>query len=162
MAHTHRVLSAFLAGTLLATVGVGQKKSSDDDADAKEVYNYVLTSDKLQRFDSARKSLQELQKSHPEIKGADDDENIGQIVKRLQKYPEVVAVLSRNSFAPREFAVCTLTMVQVMIAVGSKKAGLYKEYPPEMLKSVSKANLDFGEQHWDALQKQSGASSDKQ
>ena len=44
-------------------------------------------------------------------------------------------------------------MLQATMAVGFKKSGTYKEYPPDMLKQVSKANLDFVEQHWDAIQK---------
>jgi hypothetical protein len=39
------------------------------------------------------------------------------------------------------------------MAVGFKKSGTYKEYPPDILKLVSKANLDFVEQHWDEVQK---------
>jgi hypothetical protein len=70
--------------------------------------------------------------------------------------------LSKNGLSPREYAVGIMTLMQAAIAVGSKKQGLYKEYPPEMLKLVSKANLDFVDQHWDVIQKMSGfGSSDK-
>jgi hypothetical protein len=39
------------------------------------------------------------------------------------------------------------------MVVGFKKSGTYKEYPPEMLKLVSKQNLAFAEEHWDEIQK---------
>jgi hypothetical protein len=50
--------------------------------------------------------------------------------------------------------------VQAAMAVGFKKNGTYKEYPPKMLALVSKANLDFTEQHWDEIQKMAQMGSD--
>ena len=161
MTHAHRAVSVFVAGVLLAAAAAQNKKSPQDEADQKEVYNYVLTLDKIQHFGSIIKGLQELEKSHPETKDESEAASLDQIVRKLQKYPDAVALIARNGFSPREFAVCSMTMMQAAMAVGFKKAGTYKEYPPEMLKVVSKVNLDFVEQHWDEIQKATGNLSDK-
>jgi hypothetical protein len=39
------------------------------------------------------------------------------------------------------------------MAVGFKKGGAYKEYPPEALQLVSRQNLDFVDQHFDEIKK---------
>jgi hypothetical protein len=72
-----------------------------------------------------------------------------------------MAVLAKNGITPREYAVGIMTLVQAGMAVGMKKSGTYKEYPPQMLKLVSKPNLDFVEQHWDVIQKMTNRSSDQ-
>lgn len=124
------------------------------DADQKELYNYTLSMDKIQKIADATKGLEALQKQHPEIKGEGGDaQNIDDTVRKLQKYPEAVAVLSKNGLSPREYTVGVMAAIQAAMAVGLKKSGAYKDYPPDMLKLVSKANLDFTEQHWDEFQK---------
>jgi hypothetical protein len=154
MTTNRKALSTILAALLLAAAAQAQsKRGSDDDRDQKELYNYTLTTDKLQKLSSTTKALESLAKQHPEIKDSDDTKSIDETVKKLQKYPDAVAVINKNGLSPREYTVGIMTVIQAATAVGFKKAGTYKDYPPDMLKLVSKANLDFVEQHWDEFQK---------
>jgi len=117
--------------------------------------------DKVHKFSEATKALQPLAKQHPEIQNQQDDpKSIDAMVQKFQKYPDAVGALAKNGLTPREYIVAMMTSVQAMMAVGMKKSGAYKEYPPDMLKLVSKANLDFVDQHWDEFQKLVQMSSD--
>jgi hypothetical protein len=161
MTTTARAVSVFCASVLLASAAAAQsKKSEDNDPDQKELYNYVLTMDKLQKLSNSTKQLQAVAKQHPEINEDGDAKSIDDMVKKFQKYPDAMAVLSKIGLSPREYAVGFMTTIQAAMAVGFKKNGTYKEYPPKMLALVSKANLDFTEQHWDEIQKMAQMGSD--
>jgi hypothetical protein len=152
---THLLFAIALAG-LLSAVAVAQPKAraNDDDLDQKEVHDYVLSMDKIHKLGGASKALMEESKRHPELDGeSSDSKNLDEMVKKIQKYPEAVSILSKNGLSPREYAVGFFTLIQASIAVGAKKSGAYKEYPPKMLQLVSKQNLDLVEQHFDEIQK---------
>jgi hypothetical protein len=149
-------LCALALTALLSTCAVAQPKGrSADDPDQKELFAYALTMDKIQKMANATTALMAEGKRHPEMNNDSnsDSKNLDEMVKKLQKYPEVVSILSKNGLTPREYAVGFFTLLQASIAVGSKKSGMYKEYPPKMLQVVSKANLDFMDQHFDEIQK---------
>ena len=158
-----RFLSVLLTGVLVAAGAMAQgKRRGADDADQKELYDYVLTMDKLQRFAGVEKSLEDLAKQHSDVKDESNAKTLDEVAQKLQKYPDAVALLKKAGFTPRDYALCAMSILQTGMAVGMKKAGTYKEYPPDMLKLVSKANLDFVEQHWDLIQKITNSqSSDK-
>ena len=157
----HTGIMAIAAGAVLVVGAAAQNRSGVNDADQKELYNYVLTMDKIQKIGNATKALEVLAKQHPEIQSEDNAKTIDDTVKKFQKYPEAVAAISKNGMSPREYTVGVMVVIQAGMAVGFKKSGTYKEYPPEMLKLVSRANLDFTEQHWDEIQKLTNSSSDK-
>jgi hypothetical protein len=140
---------------LLSTGAIAQTKGrAADDPDQKELFSYVLTMDKIHKLANATTTLAEAAKRHPDLSAeSSDSKDLDEMVKKIQKYPEVVSILSKNGLSPREYAVGFFTLLQASIAVGSKKAGEYKEYPPKMLQLVSKTNLDFLEQHYDEIQK---------
>jgi hypothetical protein len=153
--------AAFAACILLAACAHAQSKGSgDNDADQKELYNYALSMDKIQKIASATRELQALAKQHPDINDNSDAKNLDATVAKIQKYPEAVAVIKKNGLSPREYVVGIMTVMQASMAVGFKKSGTYKDYPPKMLQLVSKANLEFVEQHWDEMQKLTKMDSD--
>jgi hypothetical protein len=157
----HKTLSTLLAVVLLAGGAYAQGKKSSDDADQKELFNYGLSMDRVHKFSEATKALQPLAKQHPEIQNQQDDsKSIDDMVQKFQKYPDAVGALAKNGLTPREYIVGMMTTVQALIAVGMKKSGAYKDYPPEMLKTVSKANLDLVDQHYDEFQKLAQMGSD--
>jgi hypothetical protein len=130
----------------------------DDDADLKELFSYTLTMEKIQKLVNAQKDLDALQKNNPELaknlKGEDPSkEDLDALTQAIAKYPQVVEVLKKDGLAPREYVVSSITLIQAGTAVGLKKAGTYKEYPPQLLKLVSQGNLAFVEQHWDEIAK---------
>jgi hypothetical protein len=157
---TTRHLAASIALTTLLAAAHAQTTKRQDDPDQKELYNYVLTMDKIQKLDAATKGLEDLSKKHPEVKDESDAKSLNDMAQKFQKYPDAMAVLAKNSITPREYAVGLMTLMQAGMAVGMKKSGTYKEYPPELLKVVSKPNLEFVEQHWDVIQKMNQRASD--
>src|SRR5579883_3216299 len=146
------VISIAALVALGAAYGQG-KRDAGNDADQKELYNYVLTMDKVQKLGNATKEMQEVARKHPEFNeghGA-DAKNLDEMVAKIQKYPEITSILSKNGLTPREYAVGFFTLMQASMAVGFKKSGTYKDYPPKMLQLVSKQNLDFVDQHFDEI-----------
>jgi hypothetical protein len=136
-----------------------QSRKTQGNTDQKELYNYVLTMDKVQKLVSATNGLSELGAHHPELYNS--GETLDQVTQRFQKYPDVTATLSQNGLTPREYVVGTITLVQADMAVNFKKAGTYKEYPPDVLKVVSPENLAFVEKHCDEVNKALSSSSSK-
>ncbi len=130
-----------------------RKRASSDEAGQKELYAYVLSMDKIQKLSNATKGLNDLAKAHPEMKDEMKSDTLDGTVQQLQKHPEVVATLAKSGLTAREYATGIMTLLQASIAVGFKKSGTYKEYPPDMLKLVSKENLDFVDQHYDEIHK---------
>jgi hypothetical protein len=146
-----------VVGLLLPAAAAAQGKAapkSGADADQQELFKYVLTMDKIQKIGVSMHALTELAKQHPEIKDdTSSGDSLDEMAKKFQKYPDAIAVLTKNGLTPREFAVGTLTLMQAGMAVGMKKGGMYKESPPEMLQVVSGPNLSFVEQHFDEILK---------
>ena len=66
-------------------------------ADQKELFNYVLTMDKVQKVVAATKALEPVAKQHPEIQkdsNSSDSDSISAAAAKIQKYPDAVAVLA--------------------------------------------------------------------
>ncbi|HKO20455.1 MAG TPA: hypothetical protein VJU82_16385 [Acidobacteriaceae bacterium] len=120
-------------------------------ADAKETYNYTLTMDKVQKMSAGTHALMELGKHRPEMNEVRNAHSIDAMVQNIQRYPEAVAAIRSSGLAPREYVVCLMTVMQASMAVGFRKSGAYKDYPPELLQQVSRSNLQFTEQHWDQI-----------
>jgi hypothetical protein len=138
---------------LSVAAAAAQSRKAQDSPDQKESYNYVLTMDKVQKLGNATKDLMQLQARYPEMQSGSSDYNLDQITQQIQKHPDAVAILKKNGLTPREWVVGTRTLIQASMVVGFKKDGTYKEYPPEMLKDVSPANLAFVEKHFDEIHK---------
>lgn len=130
-----------------------QVNSHMSPSDTKELYNYTLTMDKVQKTAAATAALEELGKRHPEMNDARNSSTIDGTVQLIDKYPEAVAAISKAGLTPHEYVVCLMTVMQASIAVGLKKSGAVADYPPQLLQQVSRANLDFTEQHWGEIQK---------
>jgi len=152
MYKTLRFLTLLVVAVLLSTAAYAQGSHDISPADAKEIHDYTLNMDKLHKMAAATTALMDYGKRHPEMKDSGDSKNLDQMVANIQKYPEAVAAIRQNGMAPREYAVCLMTVMETSMAVGFKKAGTYKDYPPQILQMVSQANLDFVEQHWGEIQ----------
>jgi hypothetical protein len=151
------IAALILASSVMLQAMPQAGSSGASSADQKELFNYMLTLDKIHKLGDSMKDMEALEKSNPELSksmNADDSEgNLDQLTQKIQKYPPVVAVLKKNGLAPREYIVMTMTLIQAGLAVGMKKAGTYQDYPPKMLELVSQVNLTFLEKNWDEVQK---------
>ncbi len=149
------VLALSLA-IVLSPVAAGaqvRSRSSSTDADQKELFDYTLSIEKIQKLGSVLKTFNQMSAQHPELQSGDSGGSISATTAKIQQYPEAVAVLTRNGLTAREYIVGSMTLIQAGMAVGFKRAGTYKEYPPDMLKIVSRPNLTFVEQHFDEITK---------
>ena len=138
---------------LSVAAAAAQSNKGRSTADQKESYNYVLTMDKVQKLKDATKALTALAARYPDLPSGSSEQTLDEIAQRFQKYPDAMAILNKNGLTPREYVVGTMTMVKALMAVGLKRSGRYKEYPPSMLEVVSPANLAFVEKHYDEVRK---------
>lgn len=154
------VLLGLFAFTIAAAAQSDDKPSGPSKADMQEMRNYALAMDKVQRMSAAIKALAPLQEQHPEFNPTDSSKNIDEMVQKFEKYPGAVAVLRNNGFSTRDFVDCLVTTVQATVDVAYKRENKLKDYSPDALQEVGKANLDFMEQHWDEVQKLTGNADD--
>src|SRR5437763_14685247 len=115
-----QTIAAASAAILLVSGAYAQARKNADSADQKELYNYVLTMDKVKKLAAATNQFQELGKKHPELNDEKptDSKNIDEMAQKLQKYPDVVSILSKNGLTPREYTVGFMTLMQASMAVG--------------------------------------------
>jgi hypothetical protein len=127
-------------------------------ADMREFHDYVLTMDKIRKLAAVEKDLDALQKNDPQLRQqmeADTSSagDLNHAAQNFSKYPQAMAVLKKDGLTPREYIVGTICFIQAVTAVGFKKNGTYKDYPPQVLQVVTPVNLAFLEQHWDDVAK---------
>ncbi len=154
------VLAAVL---LLVTAAQGAAQNQKDDkssaqleAEKNEVKNFVLTADKLDKYDAAVKAIRNTQKDNPGLqKQMDDDDSrnpsntIAGSVAIIDKYPPIVSALKGAGLSPREFVVMTYTLINSAAATQMKKAGTIKEYPD----SVLPENISFVDKNYERIKK---------
>ena len=165
MTRPRAVIAICMTGVLLAGAALAQpRKRGVDDAEQKELHDYVLTMDKINKMAAVTKAFQDYAKRHPEVNSDknSDSKSLDDMVQKIQKLPEAQAILAKNGMSARDYAVGFFSLMQASIAVGAKKSGAYKDYPPEMLKLVTPANLAFVEQHFDEITKLTKMASDDQ
>jgi hypothetical protein len=160
MANAKCVTGLALAAFLLLGMGVAasqdEKSSAQVEAEKSEVKNFVLTSDKLDKYADAVKAIRKVQKDDPALKKQMDDDNsknpsntIAGSVATIEKYPPVVNALKSASLTPRDFVVMTYTLINSAAAVHMKRAGAIKEYPDSVLPD----NASFVEKNYDRISK---------
>jgi hypothetical protein len=156
-----------LAAFLLLGIGVAgsqdEKTSAQLEAEKNEVKNFVLTSDKLDKYADAVKAIRKVQKDDPALKKQMDDDNsknpsntIAGSVATIEKYPAVVNALKSAGLSPRDFVVMTYTLINSAAAVHMKKVGAIQEYPDSVLAD----NAAFVEKNYDRISKIFNSASD--
>jgi len=116
-------------------------------ADRKEIHDYVLTTDKLTRFERAATGVQTVLKDTPGLQdqlNADAQNNAGpntiaQSVAALDKYPQLVSIIKSNGFSTHEYIVITFVIMNVYTYIAVKKTSPNLPMPP----AVSPANVTF-------------------
>jgi hypothetical protein len=131
-------LCVFLSGGIAAAWAQDDKSSAE--AEKKEVKNFVLTTDKLDKYDAAVKAVHKVQKDDPTLKKQMDDDDsrnpsntIAGSVTIIEKYPSIAKAIKDAGLSPRDFVVMTYTLINSAAAVQMKKAGTIKEYPDSVL-----------------------------
>ncbi len=156
-------LAAFLLFGMGVAASQDEKSSAQVEAEKNEVKNFVLTSDKLDKYADAVKAIRKVQKDDPALKRQMDDDNsknpsntIAGSVATIEKYPPVVNALKSAGLPPRDFVVMTYTLINSAAAVHMKRAGVMKEYPDSVLPD----NVTFVEKNYDRISKIFNSASD--
>lgn len=157
MIHRTRISTwAGIAVLLLGAAGMAmqqpaRQRNPPDDADSKEYRNYRLTMDNVTKFAEASKALVKLSHDNPSLEKSmesqADAKTIEEAVRTTERFPAVTAAIKSAGLTPRDFVVMTGTLMGAEMAVGMKKQGQIKQYPP----SVSPENTAFVEQNWDRV-----------
>lgn len=120
-------------------------------ADTKEYRDFRLTMDNVNKYVAASKAIVKLMHDNPELEqqleSQSDATTIDAAVKTTEKYPEVTGAIKNAGLSTRDFVVMGGTLTGAEMAVGMKKQGQIKDYPP----AVSPENIAFVEQNWDKL-----------
>jgi len=143
---------ALIAGIVLAaSAGAAQSRAKRADSpDVKEMRDYRLNMDVIQRYTQAFKSAS----NDPGAKKCFENNPPGNAPsldageKLINACPAAVASLNSAGIKPREFLVITGALIGDFMAVGMKKSGAIKEYPA----SISPENAAFIEKNYDKLQ----------
>jgi len=121
------------------------------DADTKEYRDFRLTMDNVNKYVAASKAIVKLTHDNPtlekQLESQSEATTIEAAVKTTEKYPEVTAAIKNVGLSTRDFVVMGGTLTGAEMAVGMKKQGQIKAYPP----AVSPENIAFVERNWDKL-----------
>ena len=145
-----RTLASIFAILLVGLSATAQSRAKKDDPDVKEIRDYRLSMDVIERYIRAVKSGM----ADPAAKKCFDNNPPGNAPsldageKIINACPAAVADLKTAGVKPREFLIVTAGLIGDVMAVGMKKAGTIKEYPA----SISPENAAFVEQNYDKLQ----------
>lgn len=166
MANAKYATSFALAVFLLLGIGSAaaqdEKSSAQVQAEKNEVKNFVLTSDKLDKYAAAVNAIRKVQKDDPALKKKMDDDNaknpsntIADSVANIEKYPAVADALKNAGLPPQDFVVMTYTLINAAAEVQKKKAGRAQD--PD---SALPENVTFVEKNYDRIKKIFNGASD--
>ena len=148
-------LCFFLVAGVAAAAQTPDEKASAE-AEKKDVKNFVLTADKLDKYEAAVKAIYKVQKDNPAIKKQMDDEDsrnpsitVAGSVAMIEKYTPIANAIKGAGLTPRDFVVMTYTLINAAAAVQMKKVGTIKEYPDTVLPE----NISLVDKNYDRIKK---------
>lgn len=114
----------------------------------KEIRDYKLTMDAIQHYITAMKAIM-ADPAAQKCSGGNSGKaaTLSDSEKTLSACTPAMASIKAAGLKPREFLVLTGALMGDMMAVGMKKSGQIKEYPP----TLSPENAAFVEQNYDKL-----------
>jgi hypothetical protein len=147
----HRCFVLLSAMAVAAGLMTAQPPKKADSPDLKEIREYRLNLDVVQRFAQSFKTINAdgAAKKCFENDAPGNAPSLDAGEKLIMACPPAVADLKKAGLKPREFLIVTASLLGGFMAVGMKKSGTIKEYPD----SISPENAAFIEQNYDKLQK---------
>lgn len=82
--------------------------------------------------------------------GLNADDTPEQAAEQLRQHPEIVRVLTKHDFSPRQYASYTMRMAGAMFAAGALESGLVDEMPEES----NTEDTQFMTENWDWVQQE--------
>jgi len=143
--------STWMGALLLSAVAAPAQSKKADTPDLKEIRDYRLNMDVIQRYLQVFKTINSdaAAKKCFENSAAGNAPSLDAGEKLINACPPAIADLKSAGVKPREFLVVTAALIGDFMAVGMKKNGSIKQYPD----SISPENAAFVEQNFDKLQK---------
>jgi hypothetical protein len=148
-------LCSFLVVGVAAAAQTPDEKASAE-AEKKDVKNFVITAEKLDKYEAAVKAIYKVQKENPAIKKQMDDEDsrnpsitVAGSVAMIEKYTLIANAIKGAGLTPRDFVVMTYTLINAAAAVQMKKVGTIKEYPDTVLPE----NISLVDKNYDRIKK---------
>jgi|SRR5579862_6368115 len=155
-------ITAYIAAFVLLAANTpahAQSASGANEADLKEVYAYSLSMDKITKIVNITNALKDWTSNNPQVSQSMDSENSIQAgtfsdrAKAMEaKFPQAAEVIRKNGMPVREYMVAFTVVIAASMLVKAKKSGQIQDYS-KAAGFVSEANLNFVEQHWDAVEK---------
>lgn len=144
---------AALVGSVLllaGALGAQTRAKKPLDPDLKEMRDYRLNLDVVQRFVRAADAIGKdpVAKKCFEHNSPGNAPSLDAGEKLMKDCPASISILSSTNLKPREFLIITAAIIGDVMAVGMKRSGTIKEYP----ETVSPENAAFVEQNYDKLQ----------
>ncbi len=145
------IVAGLLACGTMGTAADAQAQNTEK----KEISEYKLTTDKLNKFEAAAKSYTKLVNGNPALKAsldkdaeASEQNTIANSVKSIEKHPELVAAIKSAGFTTtHEYVVMTYALINTFSNVGMKRKGYIKQIPA----SISAENATFVDQNYDRV-----------
>jgi len=148
LARIHTVVAAIAILAAAASLSAAPITAmSQDSPDKKEVREYQLTTDKLNRFGSASKAVEKLFNDYPNLEqqlSAASQNNAGpntiaQSAAAMDKFPQLTAAIKPFGFSSHEYIVMTFALLNSFGYVETKKRSPDTPLPL----TVSAANAAF-------------------
>ena len=157
-----RVILIILCCLLCVFAGATPQKSKPDPkaaatakAEKKEIQDYRLTAEKLDRYESSVIAYNKLLAANPDMKkemhtaDSSNGNSVTGNVEKLDKHPEIVALLKNAGFTTREWVVMTYCLMNTAMEVGMKNSGTEKTYSS----SIAPENAALVEKNYERVSK---------
>jgi hypothetical protein len=137
------------AAAMMAAAPQRTKKTVENDPDLREIRDYRLSMDAIQRYVASYKAMMGDAKAQACFKDSPPGNapTLDKGEKMFNDCAPAVADIKGAGMKPREFLVLTAQLIGDMMAVELKKAGTIKAYP----ETVSPENAAFLEQNYDKV-----------
>jgi len=158
ISRTRAVAAAIAMLAVAAALSAGQSNSAANQqvADVKEVHDYQLTMDKLNRFENAAKAVKKIlaenasaqQKLDSDSQNSAGPNSFAQSAAAIDKQPQLTAAIKASGFTTHEYIVITYALMASESYVDMKKSNPNTPMPAY----VSPANAAFAEANFARIQ----------
>ena len=143
-------IQRIVAFLIIAMLAPAQSAKRAESPDGKEIRDYRLNMDVIQKYLAAFKLMSDdaASKKCFDHNAPGNAPTLDAGEKLIGACPPAAAILKNAGLKPREFMVVTGALFADFIAVGMKRQGTLKQYPP----TISPENAALIDQNFDRLQ----------
>lgn len=94
------------------SIAIPTGKAGSDDADLKEINSYRLTMDDVRKFAAIKAKADKMNIKVKDDDGEPKDESLDGLARKLDRSPQIKALIESEGMDTRQFAVVTWTFIQ--------------------------------------------------